>query len=141
MFKWIKDLFFKCYNNRVLRYIFYGGLATLVNLGSYYLMRHFIPSLPYTAANIISVALAILFAYYTNSRFVFRSKANGFHERFGEFVKFVSARLSTLVIEVGGVWVMSEFMGIDDRLGKFIVQFIVLVLNYIFSKFLVFKKR
>ncbi len=141
MFKWIKDLFFKCYNNRVLRYCFYGGLATLVNLGSYYLMRHFIPQMPYTVANIISVLLAIIFAYFTNSRFVFRSKAQGLRERFGEFVKFFGARLSTLIIEVGGVAVMNEYMNINDRLGKFIVQFIVLVLNYIFSKFLVFKKR
>ena len=81
MFKWIKDLFFKCYNNRVLRYCFYGGLATLVNLGSYYLMRHFIPQMPYTVANIISVLLAIIFAYFTNSRFVFRSKAQGLPHR------------------------------------------------------------
>jgi putative flippase GtrA len=104
-------------------------------------MRHFIPQMPYTVANIISVLLAIIFAYFTNSRFVFRSKAQGLRERFGEFVKFFGARLSTLIIEVGGVAVMNEYMNINDRLGKFIVQFIVLVLNYIFSKFLVFKKR
>ena len=70
-----------------------------------------------------------------------REKAQGLRERFGEFVKFFGARLSTLIIEVGGVAVMNEYMNINDRLGKFIVQFIVLVLNYIFSKFLVFKKR
>jgi putative flippase GtrA len=56
-------------------------------------------------------------------------------------VKFVGARLSTMVIEVGGVWLMADVMQMNDLIAKFIIQFIVLALNYIFSKFLVFKKK
>jgi putative flippase GtrA len=69
------------------------------------------------------------------------SKADSFKARFNEFVKFVGARLSTMVIEVGGVWLMADVMQMNDLIAKFIIQFIVLALNYIFSKFLVFKKK
>ena len=127
-------------DNAVIRYVFFGGLATLVNLGVYYLLRMAF-KIDIVTANIISVAVAIVFAFFTNSMFVFESKARGFRQHFSEFVKFVSARLSTMVIEVGGVWFMAEVIHIDDRIGKLLIQFIVLVLNYIFSKFLVFTRK
>ena len=46
-----------------------------------------------------------------------------------------------MIIEVGGVWLMAEVMHINDLIAKFVIQFIILVLNYIFSKFLVFTKK
>jgi putative flippase GtrA len=128
------------WNNSVLKYIFFGGCATLVNLGSYYLLRLLTP-LDLNLANMISVCIAILFAYFTNSRFVFESKASGWNERFGEFVKFVSARILTMIVEVGGVWLMADILKMNDYLAKFLIQFIVLVLNYVFSKFLIFTKK
>ena len=57
---------------------------------------------------------------------------------FSGFCKFVSARLVTMVIEVGGVWLLVSVMGLNDMIGKFLTQFIVLILNYVFSKFFVF---
>ncbi|MDD2957053.1 MAG: GtrA family protein [Lachnospiraceae bacterium] len=127
-------------NNAVIRYIFFGGLATLVNLGVYYILRTAF-NMNLLLANIFSVATAIVFAYFTNSRFVFHSIADNFHQRFQEFVKFVSARLSTMVIEIGGVWFLAEVIHMNDMIGKLIIQFVVLALNYLFSKFLVFTKN
>ena len=129
-----------CWNNSVLRYIFLGGCATLVNLGCYYVLR-MTTNLNLNVANVISIAAAILFAYFTNSRFVFMSEAHTFSEKFGEFAKFIGARLSTMVIEVGGVWLMADVMKINDYIAKIGIQFIVLVLNYIFSKIFVFRKK
>ena len=129
-----------CWNNSVLRYIFLGGCATLVNLGCYYILR-MTTSLNLNVANVISVATAMIFAYFTNSRFVFESDANTFLEKFGEFTKFICARLTTMVIEVGGVWLMADVMKMNDYIAKFIIQFIVLVLNYILSKLFVFSKK
>jgi putative flippase GtrA/LmbE family N-acetylglucosaminyl deacetylase len=137
---WFMKIFLMCWNNPVLKYIFFGGCATLVNLGSYYLLRVLTP-LDLNIANVISVCIAILFAYFTNSRFVFESKASGWNERFGEFVKFVSARILTMIVEVGGVWLMADILKINDYLAKFLIQFIVLVLNYVFSKFLIFTTK
>ena len=138
--KKICDLILWCWNNPVLRYIFFGGCATLVNLGSYYIIR-LLTNMDINVANTISVCIAILFAYFTNSTFVFESKAVGFKEKFSEFVKFVSARLVTMVVEVGGVWLMVDLLKMNDYLSKFVIQFIVLALNYIFSKFLIFTKK
>lgn len=140
LFTSLWNLIVQCWNNDVLRYIFIGGCTTLVNLVSYYVLR-MTTSLNLNVANVISIAAAILFAYFANSSVVFRSKAGTLKEKFGEFVKFISARLSTMVIEVGGVWLMADVMKINDYIAKFVIQFIVLVLNYFLSKFFVFKKE
>lgn len=132
----MKKLILKMYENDVIRYIFWGGCTTLVNLVSFYLMR--IAGLPLMAANIISIILAILFAYVVNSRFVFHDSCETLKDHIQPFVKFISARLVTMVIEVGGVWLLAVVMGFHDMVAKFCIQFLVLVLNYIFSKFLIF---
>ena len=135
----MKKLILKMYENDVIRYIFWGGCTTLVNLVSFYLMR--IAGLPLMAANIISIILAILFAYVVNSRFVFHDSCETLKDHIQPFVKFISARLVTMVIEVGGVWLLAVVMGFHDMVAKFCTQFIVLVLNYIFSKFIIFTTR
>lgn len=132
----MKKLILMMYENDVIRYIFWGGCTTLVNLVSFYLMR--IAGLPLMAANIISIILAILFAYVVNSRFVFHDSCETLKDHIQPFVKFISARLVTMVIEVGGVWLLAVVMGFHDMVAKFCTQFLVLVLNYIFSKFLIF---
>lgn len=132
----MKKLILKMYENDVIRYIFWGGCTTLVNLVSFYLMR--IAGLPLMAANIISIILAILFAYVVNSRFVFHDSCETLKDHIQPFVKFISARLVTMVIEVGGVWLLAVVMGFHDMVAKFCTQFLVLVLNYIFSKFFIF---
>lgn len=138
--KKIKDLFWTCYNNSVLRYIFFGGLTTLVNLLTFFVTVTLL-HMNREVGNVISVVAAILFAYFTNSRFVFESRADSFKGRFNEFVKFVGARISTMVIEVGGVWFFAEIIHMNDFVAKIIIQFVVLALNYVFSKFLVFTKK
>lgn len=132
MKKWI----LKFYENDVIRYIFWGGCTTLVNLLSFYIMRAM--GIPLMSANIMSIILAILFAYVVNSKYVFQDKCETLKDHVQPFCKFVSARLVTMVIEVGGVWLLVSVMGLNDMIGKFLTQFIVLILNYVFSKFFVF---
>ena len=79
-----------------------------------------------------------LFAYVVNSKYVFQDKCETLKDHVQPFCKFVSARLVTMVIEVGGVWLLVSVMGLNDMIGKFLTQFIVLILNYVFSKFFVF---
>lgn len=132
----MKNLIKKFYNNDVIRYVFFGGCTTLVNLVSFYVLRK--ASVPLNTSNVISIILAILFAYVVNSRFVFHDHCERFADHIKSFGKFVSARLVTMVIEVGGVWLLVQVMGMNDMIGKFVTQFLVLVLNYIFSRFFVF---
>ena len=133
----MKNFVKKLMNNQGLRYIFFGGCTTMVNLVSYWILRNLI-HIDVTKANFFAIALSILFAYVVNSRFVFHDHCETLIDHIRPFVKFISARLATMVIEVGGVWLLAVAMGLNDMIAKFCTQFIVLVLNYIFSKFLIF---
>ena len=132
----MKELIKKLYKTDVVRYVFFGGCTTMVNLVSFYILRK--AGMELNIANLISIILAILFAYVVNSKYVFQDKCETLKDHIKPFGKFIGARLATMVIEVGGVWLLVEKLHMNDMLGKFATQFVVLVLNYIFSKFLVF---
>ena len=121
--KKLKDMILRFYQNDVIRYVFFGGCTTLVNLVCFFVLRKC--GLELNIANLISIITAILFAYVVNSRFVFQDKCETLRDHFRP-------------IEVGGVWLLVEVCKMNDMVGKFITQFIVLALNYIFSKFFVF---
>lgn len=125
---------------RMIRYVFFGAMTTFVNLLVYFILRKIV-FLPLSAANIISVSSAVLFAYLVNARFVFESKPDTWSARGKEFAGFVSARVFTMALEVGGVWLMAEVWKIDDMISKVVIQFAVLTLNYVFSRFLIFVRR
>ena len=132
----MKQLIKKLYASSVVRYVFFGGCTTLVNLISFYVLRKLRVGL--NIANVISIILAILFAYVVNSRFVFQDKCQTLADHIRPFCKFISARLMTMVIEVGGVWLLVAKLGMNDMVGKFATQFIVLILNFVFSTVFVF---
>lgn len=134
--KKIKELIQMLYANDVIRYVFFGGCTTLVNLVCFYILRQCKVEL--NTANIISIIAAIIFAYIVNSKYVFQDKCNTIKDHLQPFCKFISARLVTMVIEVGGVWLLADLLDINDMISKFGTQFIVLALNYVFSKFFVF---
>lgn len=135
-----------CYYNETVRYLFMGVCTTLVNLISYWLfIRLFRGTMPglgknaVTISNVISIIIAILFAYVTNKLFVFESKTHGVAELFYEFLRFVGGRMLTMVIEVGGVYLIFNIMGWNEMVAKLITQVLVVIGNYFISKFLVFK--
>ena len=109
MKQWIR----KMYESSVIRYIFFGGCTTMGNLVSFFILRK----------------LKVV-----NSKYVFQDKCETLKDHVQPFCKFVSARLVTMVIEDGGVWLLVSVMGLNDMIGKFLTQFIVLILNYVFSK-------
>ena len=135
--KKIKDLVLRLYGNDMVRYIFFGGCTTLVNLVCFYIFWN-ICHVNLNIANVISIVVAIIFAYVVNSKYVFQDKCETLKDHIQPFCKFVSARLLSMVIEVGGVWLLVDVLGMNGMVGKFCTQFIVLALNYIFSKFFVF---
>lgn len=135
----MKNLIKKLYSSSVIRYVFFGGCTTLVNLISFYILRR--AGVEINISNLISIILAVLFAYVVNAKFVFQAKPANMREELQAFGKFIGARAFTMIIELGGVWLLVEQIGMNDMIGKFIIQFVVLVLNYIFSKFFVFVKK
>lgn len=123
----------------IIRYVITGVATTVVSLGSYYLLTWalFDPdqALELQIANVISWALAVLFAYFANHNFVFRVKKA---HNTSEFLKFVSSRLFTLVVDVAIMFIFVTLLHFDNRIVKLGVQFVVMALNYIFGKFLIF---
>ena len=90
-------------------------------------------------ANVISWIAAVTFAYFTNRRFVFESKTKG-EEQTKEVISFYSARLGTLLMDMGIMFVGKTVLHINDKIVKLFVQVVVMVANYVISKLLVFKK-
>lgn len=125
-----------------IRYVIVGVLTTVVSLGSYYLFTVTLldPSNPFElqVANVLSWICAVAFAYVTNRAYVFASKDGNV---LAEAARFVVARLTTLLIDMVCMGLFVSVLVIDDRIAKLFVQVIVFVLNYVFSKFMVFVKR
>lgn len=126
-------------NKDKLLYLFFGALTTLVNLVVFYVLTEKPWKINVTVGNVISVIAAILFAYVTNKIWVFCSRTNGAKELFSEFCRFVGGRLSTMFIEVGGVYLIFNVMGYPKMGAKLLTQVIVIIGNYFISKFLVFR--
>lgn len=126
----------------LIRYIFIGALTTLVSLVSYYIFKEYVFNESSQTAiqicTIISWILTVTFAYITNRIFVFRSKNK---QILKEALKFYFTRISTLVIDSLSMFLLTSIIKIDDKIAKLIVQIIILILNYLFSKFAVFNKK
>lgn len=119
------------------RYLFFGGLTVGVSTAAFALLAR--AGLGLDGANALSIALALLFAYVTNTRFVFRSKTSGGRERLGEFLRFLSARLFTMGVEFFGVHFLAEVLLWNGFFSKLATQAVVIVLNYVLSKIIVYK--
>ena len=136
----------KLYNNykEIVNYLIIGVLTTVVSLVSFYLIRIFVftndSQFDIQLANVISWVLAVLFAFVTNKKYVFESKSTGY-QKFLEMIKFYVSRLTTLGVEMFVMWLLTSPLKVDDIISKIIVQFIIVILNYVFSKLFVFKKK
>ena len=123
---------------RMLRYIVVGGMTTFVSFSTYWLLYKHVEIEP-NLANVISIIIAVLFAYITNKIFVFKNKVSSFKDLIIEFMRFVSSRGITMLIEIIGVYIALEVYNLHELLSKGIVSIIVLVLNYLLSRFFVFR--
>lgn len=127
--------------DEMIRYVLVGGLTTVVSLGTYYgCVSTFLDatdSIQLQIANIISWIASVTFAYFTNRKYVFKSKAQ---DKLREASAFFASRISTLLLDMGCMFILVTAIGMNDRIAKILVQFIILITNYILSKYVVFKK-
>lgn len=134
------NLIKKLYYDSRIRYLFFGGLTTLVNIVIFAILEGPL-GIDYKVSNFFSVAAAICFAFVVNKLYVFQSKSNSFRDTVAEFVKFVLGRLVTMVVEVGGVPFCVELLGQPKMVAKLETQVIVMVVNYFISKLFVFRSK
>ena len=128
-------------NKEVINYIMVGILTTLVSLAVYYALVLTIlnpeDALLLQVANIISWIASVTFAYFANRKFVFESKNEHIVL---EAMKFYLSRLGTLLLDMTIMYIGVSLLFYNDKFVKIIVQIIVIIVNYIFSKLFVFQK-
>ncbi len=137
-----------------LLYLLFGALTTVVSLASYAAANAVLGDEWYLVSNIISWCFAVAFAFVTNKLWVFESKSWESPLIWREVATFVSARVFSLLIEEAGLWLLVDVAGGSDLaitlfgftfegdfLAKLLMQVVVVVLNYVFSKFLIFRKK
>lgn len=147
----MKQLFLK-YKEMIL-YIFFGAVTTLVNLVVFKLCCWLFGAQLYLIWNVIAWAAAVLTAFFTNKLWVFESKSFAPDVLRRELPAFVGARVFSLLIEEAGLFLTVDLLGfgawsfelpfiiVDGHdICKVFLQVVVLVLNYIFSKLVIFKK-
>lgn len=126
----------------IFNYLIVGVLTTIISLVSYFILSRIMnidKTIYFLLANTLSWILSVSFAYVTNKIFVFKSNEKG-KQAFKEMIKFVSSRVLTYLIDLSLMIIFVKLIHLNNDISKLIVQFVVLVLNYILSKLLVFKK-
>lgn len=124
----------------ILIYLIFGVLTTAVN----YLV--YIPCLKLlglkaSVSNVIAWCVAVLFAFLTNKPFVFESKDWSAKTVVPEFTKFVGTRVASCLMETVILMVAVDMLGWNGVIWKLVTSVIVVILNYIGSKLLVFRRK
>lgn len=136
----IKELYTKY--KELINYLIFGVLTTVISLAVYYLsiFTFLNPdiAIQLQIANIISWVAGVTFAYFTNRKFVFESTTTN---KLQEATKFVSSRVTTLLLDMFIMWLFVTILHFNDRVMKLVSQVLVIVGNYILSKLLVFKNN
>lgn len=142
--KWIKEVIHKY--EEIFRYLVIGVLTTLVSLATkYVLLFTFLDAknpIELQISVVLSWILSVLFAYVTNRSFVFQSKSK---KIFHEISLFVSSRVVTLLMESFLLWFFITYLKQDGNIQvifwTLVAQVVVIVGNYLLSKFIVFSKK
>ncbi len=150
--KMIKILFIKY--KELITYVIFGVLTTVVNFFAFWIFTKIFGEDLYLVNNAIAWVVGVVFAYITNKLFVFESKSWDLKVITKEITGFLGARIFSFLVEEGGMLLFISILGFGGKsltllgftiTGQFIVKIllavIVVVMNYIFSKFIIFRKQ
>lgn len=116
----------------LVSYLFWGVMTVVCNVAVYYILSKLTNDI---AANTIAFFIAVMFAYFTNTLFVFKQKVSK-----KTFFNFWGMRIGTLLIDDGGMWLLL-FLGCNNLIAKCIINVVIIAVNYICSKFIIFRKK
>lgn len=140
--KLISDLF----SVEMLLYMLFGAGTAAIDIFTAKLLYDSLsraailqPSIDIVIANTVSFILSVTFAFFTNKFFVFKSKSESIRQMKREALRFFFSRFLTFSLSLVGMVVLVEKFTIDHDVAKIIVSVAVIILNYVFSKILIFK--
>lgn len=155
----------KLLTQEIITYILFGMLTTVVNLLTFYIFKRifisigwdgifntiipegsslyklFVSGTDYLDANFIAWVAGVIFAFVTNKLWVFDSKSWKPSVAGKEFTGFMGARIFSFVIETIAMFILVTLLSVNDFISKIIVGIVVIIINYIFSKLIIFKKK
>lgn len=123
-----------------INYLIFGFLAFVLNYILYYIFSGVL-NIHHLVSTVLSWALTVVFAYWTNRTFVFKSKNKDAKALWEEFISFIGARVATEILELGLMFLMVDFAGLNEYISKFVCQVLVIVANYFLSKLWIFKEK
>lgn len=135
--KFIRDFYDK--HESALLYIIVGGLTTVVSVIAQYVPAYF--GLPTKVNTTISWVCAVTFAFFTNKVWVFKDKSYSRKDWLSQAAAFYGARLATYFLELGFMILTVDVLHYSEYIMKLIAQIFILIVNYLFSKFVVFGKK
>lgn len=118
-------------------YLVFGLMTTAIAVGGYGLLIWM--GLHYFYATTLSWLAAVLFAFVTNRRYVFQSQAKTVNQISKEAMAFLMSRVGTWVFETVGLIFLIDGIGMGQMLPKYIMSVVVIVMNYVLSKLVVFR--
>ena len=133
-------------HKEILLYLFFGVTTTAVNWAVYALMTAALHA-DMTLANAVAWVAAVVYAFITNKLFVFESKSMEPKVLLSEGVKFFSARIASGIVEIllptamVAIGLSGTLFGLEGGIAKAVVSIVVIVMNYLLSKWLVFRKK
>lgn len=134
----IKQLYEK-YKN-VIPYLFFGVCTTLINVATYWIAAHPL-GIAVMPSTILAWTVAVLFAYVTNRKWVFHSEVHGKNEILKEMMSFFLCRLATGVFDWLCMFICVDLLKGPDVIIKFCSNVVVIILNYIASRLIVFGNK
>lgn len=124
----------------MILYLIFGVLTTVINIAvfefCYSALRW-----PWQAANALAWILAVAFAFITNKVWVFRSRSFQASVFWRELFAFVTARLFSLGVDYACMWLLIDLLAWNSLAAKAVDNVIVIAINYILSKLVIFRKK
>ena len=127
-------------HRELVSYVFWGVMTTVVNYVSYFLLTEGL-HIYYLTSNVIAWAVSVLFAYFVNKLYVFQSRDWAWRVALRELWQMVASRLFSLGLEMAIMWFFVDTMHFNHLIVKLAANVVVVVVNYVLSKFIIFKKK
>ena len=133
----LKQLFYQY--KEPITYLFWGVMSTIANVVTYWICYD-VCHISNMASTLIAWIVAVIMAFITNKLWVFESRNTSWKEDLKEFFSFIGFRIVSEIFDLGIMYWAVDMMGMNGLFWKIVANVIVVILNYIFSKFIIFKK-
>ncbi|NMD68804.1 GtrA family protein [Bacillus sp. DNRA2] len=123
----------------MISYLVYGVLTTVVNIVSYWIFTELF-YVDYRVSTSIAWLFSVIFAFITNKMFVFNSKGFDLNTMVREFMSFMFFRILSYLIDLGMMIALVEWVQMNDMIAKILANVVVVIINYVASKYIIFRK-